>query len=57
MYCPRVPQVLTSPANKYYYKGSQLAGFGSTHTPVNNIWPLATMVRARDVLYMHENET
>ena len=35
-----------SDANPYFFRGSQLTGIGSPHTPTNNIWPLAHMVKA-----------
>lgn len=34
-------RLILSEANPFYYKGSKGAGIGSSHTPVNHIWPIA----------------
>ncbi|MFA9462671.1 MAG: glycoside hydrolase family 125 protein [Velocimicrobium sp.] len=34
-------EVILSDANPYYYKGSQLEGIGSPHTPVNYVWHIS----------------
>ncbi len=34
-------KLILSEANPFYYKGSKGAGIGSSHTPVNHIWPIA----------------
>jgi meiotically up-regulated gene 157 (Mug157) protein len=37
---------ILSPANAFYFKGSQLSGLGSPHTQHQYVWPLATAVDA-----------
>lgn len=34
-------RLILSEVNPFYYKGSKGAGIGSSHTPVNHIWPIA----------------
>ncbi len=34
-----------SPANPYFYRGSQAAGVGSPHTPPGHVWPIALSVQ------------
>lgn len=37
---------ILSPANPYFFSGSQLHGLGSPHTAQQHVWPLATAVEA-----------
>jgi meiotically up-regulated gene 157 (Mug157) protein len=37
---------ILSPANPYFYSGSELRGLGSPHTDSQYVWPLATAVEA-----------
>ena len=34
-------KMVLSEANPYYYAGSKGSGIGSSHTPVNHVWPIA----------------
>lgn len=34
-------RMILSEANPYYYVGSKARGIGSSHTPINHIWPIA----------------
>ena len=31
--------------NRYYFKGSQLEGIGSPHTPGQNVWPMSMVIQ------------
>jgi meiotically up-regulated gene 157 (Mug157) protein len=37
---------ILSPANPYFFSGSQLRGLGSPHTAQQHVWPLSTAVEA-----------
>jgi meiotically up-regulated gene 157 (Mug157) protein len=37
---------ILSPANPYFFQGSELHGLGSPHTAQQHVWPLATAVEA-----------
>ena len=37
-------KMILSEANPYYYAGSKGRGIGSSHTPVNHIWPIALAI-------------
>lgn len=40
---------ILSPANPYFYSGTELHGLGSPHTSPQHVWPLATAVEALTV--------
>ncbi|ORY81404.1 DUF1237 domain-containing protein [Protomyces lactucae-debilis] len=38
--------ILSANSNAYYIKGSNMAGIGSIHTPLTNVWPMSLLVQA-----------
>jgi meiotically up-regulated gene 157 (Mug157) protein len=37
--------LVLSPANPYYYRGSAASGIGSPHTPEGHVWPIALAIQ------------
>ncbi len=44
VYATTRARLLSAATNRYFFKGKELEGIGSPHTPGNNVWPMAMVM-------------